>query len=138
MALVKCADCGKEVSENAPNCPNCGAPIASKAKDVMIRFPVYSGQLFNNGVYIYDKKTGDVIAQGKQGETLTFDCTSPREIYVYVKGSFGKPEATVNPGDRYEVAYRNMGKIYLEKVDSISGQGRTGGGKLSFGIMHKF
>lgn len=27
MALIKCPDCGKEVSSSAKNCPNCGAPI---------------------------------------------------------------------------------------------------------------
>lgn len=25
MALIKCPECGKEISENAVNCPNCGA-----------------------------------------------------------------------------------------------------------------
>ena len=29
MPLVTCPDCGKEVSDRAPGCPNCGAPIAS-------------------------------------------------------------------------------------------------------------
>lgn len=29
MALIKCEDCGKEVSDKAASCPNCGAPIAS-------------------------------------------------------------------------------------------------------------
>lgn len=28
MALIKCPDCGKEVSEHAITCPNCGYPIA--------------------------------------------------------------------------------------------------------------
>jgi hypothetical protein len=28
MALVECPDCSKQVSSNAPACPNCGAPIA--------------------------------------------------------------------------------------------------------------
>jgi len=28
MGLINCPDCGKEVSERAPECPNCGAPIA--------------------------------------------------------------------------------------------------------------
>ena len=28
MALTKCPDCGREVSERAPACPGCGAPIA--------------------------------------------------------------------------------------------------------------
>ena len=27
MALIKCIDCGKEVSDRAQNCPNCGCPI---------------------------------------------------------------------------------------------------------------
>lgn len=28
MALIKCAECGREVSDRAPNCPQCGVPIA--------------------------------------------------------------------------------------------------------------
>ncbi len=28
MAMVECAECGKEVSDKAANCPSCGAPIA--------------------------------------------------------------------------------------------------------------
>lgn len=27
MALIKCLECGKEISENAEKCPNCGAPV---------------------------------------------------------------------------------------------------------------
>lgn len=27
MALIKCSECGKEVSDKASSCPNCGAPI---------------------------------------------------------------------------------------------------------------
>lgn len=30
MALIKCTECGKEVSDKAVACPNCGAPITSK------------------------------------------------------------------------------------------------------------
>ncbi len=26
MALVYCRECGKQVSDQAPTCPNCGAP----------------------------------------------------------------------------------------------------------------
>ena len=28
MALIKCPECGKEVSTNADTCPNCGTPLA--------------------------------------------------------------------------------------------------------------
>ena len=27
MALVKCKECGKEISDKAKTCPNCGCPI---------------------------------------------------------------------------------------------------------------
>lgn len=29
MALIECPDCQKKVSDRAPACPNCGAPIAT-------------------------------------------------------------------------------------------------------------
>ena len=27
MALIKCPECGKEISDKAKTCPNCGCPI---------------------------------------------------------------------------------------------------------------
>lgn len=29
MALIKCLECGKEISDKAVSCPNCGNPIIS-------------------------------------------------------------------------------------------------------------
>ncbi len=34
MALIKCPDCGREVSDSAPTCPNCGRRI-----DTSVRCP---------------------------------------------------------------------------------------------------
>jgi hypothetical protein len=30
MAIIKCNECGKDVSDKAKNCPNCGCPIDTK------------------------------------------------------------------------------------------------------------
>ena len=30
MALITCPECGKEISDQASVCPNCGAPVAKK------------------------------------------------------------------------------------------------------------
>ena len=27
MVLIKCSECGKEISSKAKSCPNCGCPI---------------------------------------------------------------------------------------------------------------
>lgn len=29
MALIKCPECGKEISDKAPSCPNCGCPVSA-------------------------------------------------------------------------------------------------------------
>lgn len=31
--LIKCTECGKEISDKATSCPNCGCPIESKIKN---------------------------------------------------------------------------------------------------------
>jgi len=33
MALIQCPECSKEVSDKAPTCPKCGAPIAAASVD---------------------------------------------------------------------------------------------------------
>lgn len=37
MALIKCTECGKEISENAVACPNCGNPINPQQTMVVVR-----------------------------------------------------------------------------------------------------
>ena len=32
MALIKCEECGKEFSDKADICPNCGCPNSQKSK----------------------------------------------------------------------------------------------------------
>jgi len=32
MALIKCKECGKDVSDNAPACPSCGSKLKPKTK----------------------------------------------------------------------------------------------------------
>ena len=34
MALIKCPECGKEVSDKASSCPNCGHPIEDQTVEV--------------------------------------------------------------------------------------------------------
>lgn len=33
MALIKCTECGKEISDKASSCPNCGCPLTTDASD---------------------------------------------------------------------------------------------------------
>jgi len=35
MALIKCSECGRDVSDSAASCPNCGHPISFNNKTVV-------------------------------------------------------------------------------------------------------
>lgn len=45
MALIKCKECGKEFSENADMCPNCGNPNPNKpvVQNVNVEFKKHKG-----------------------------------------------------------------------------------------------
>lgn len=119
MAMIKCSECGAEVSDRAQACVRCGNPIAAVPQAVTIKFPVVQGQMLNTKCFVY--ADGREIAQCRQGETVTISCTGPMDIQVAVKGSFGRPGISVQPGDKCNVGYRGFGKIYIEKVDAIVG-----------------
>ena len=34
MALIKCPECGKEISDRASTCPNCGCPVKADVSNV--------------------------------------------------------------------------------------------------------
>lgn len=37
MALIQCNECGKEISSNAKNCPNCGSPVILPPSEKQLR-----------------------------------------------------------------------------------------------------
>ncbi|TNJ35901.1 zinc-ribbon domain and TM2 domain-containing protein [Prosthecochloris vibrioformis] len=42
MAIIKCSECGKDVSDKAKSCPNCGAPInenTANSKAIVVTAP---------------------------------------------------------------------------------------------------
>ncbi len=45
MAMIKCPECGKEISDKATTCPNCGAPINTAAQEAPAQpdFGQYNG-----------------------------------------------------------------------------------------------
>lgn len=34
MALIKCSECGKEISDKAVSCPHCGAPVGTSKASI--------------------------------------------------------------------------------------------------------
>ena len=56
MALIKCPECGKEISDKANACPNCGAPVEKKKVKVhifrakkLMSYTAISGRVYIDG-----------------------------------------------------------------------------------------
>lgn len=75
MALINCPECGQSVSDKAPTCPHCGAPINMKV-DVPVTFfrerkfvcAAYRGNVYVDGQLAGTADNGDsftvYLAQG--------------------------------------------------------------------------
>lgn len=48
MALIKCPECGKEISDKANSCPNCGYPLNHISTEESCKYNVSITKLFDN------------------------------------------------------------------------------------------
>ena len=64
MALIKCPECGKEISDQAENCPNCGYPIKNQSTNNVNNNQQNSNKLNNSQktIVALNKKTKYIIA----------------------------------------------------------------------------
>ena len=120
MALVKCPECGKEVSSNAAVCPNCGTPIKG-ANVIRVQFPK-TGTILN--CFVYDSN-GKTLAKCNVGEIASFESETPIDIKVKMKGFFGSANITAKPGGRYAVSTKWWGGISIREVDNLTGNEST-------------
>ena len=49
MALIKCPECGKQISDRAASCPNCGCPIGNAPTSIKVNTLNYDGKVKRMG-----------------------------------------------------------------------------------------
>ena len=99
MALIKCPECGREVSVAAKSCPQCGYPIAENnpVGEAIIKINL-QGYWLN--VVIYDEHDRESW-RGKTGNVVRIPVDGPKTISL--KGrSISRTVATVRAGEKYE------------------------------------
>lgn len=45
MSMIKCPECGKEISDSAKSCPNCGHPMKHKKSKIIIVIAIIMGAI---------------------------------------------------------------------------------------------
>ena len=121
MALINCHECGKQVSDKANACPNCGCPITSYPQEIKVRCLSTDRTL----KYLIFCTNGHEIARGAIGTVVTIKINKPTYITVRQKyavlssgdtGSF-----TAEPGKCYEAKFCKPGiAMYRTIISEVS------------------
>ena len=131
MALIRCPECGAEVSDRATACPKCAFPIASSLPAGIVRIKmkpvqVSTGLSGKQRVTVYSGSS--VLWEGQIGQIAELKIDKPTPVTIQYHMSLmhygGECSGTIDPakGKNYNVATRQgMFKSILElqRVDYI-------------------
>lgn len=114
MALIKCPECGNEISDKAKACIHCGCPIEElqSSGPVRIKMPnnVVEGLvgLFSSRRAAVSDSNGKLLWEGQHGENARFVIDEPTEIVIDLGGWANSVECTVFPNKKYSLV-QDMG-----------------------------
>ncbi len=122
MALIKCPECGKEVSDAASNCPNCGYPLRRATNDKMVKIRVCAtggGFDFGGRVCTIKDNAGNTLWKDMCDKDAVIEVDGSTKITItYEKegslGAFVKDMFVIQPivaeitgGKKYQVRVSN-------------------------------
>lgn len=85
MALIQCPECGKDVSDKAQSCINCGCPLENLSSSGTVRIKL-SFVKIQNGLNGKQKATifadDKILWEGQTGETVDIHFDGPTTITV--------------------------------------------------------
>lgn len=126
MALIKCPECGQEVSDKANVCPRCAFPISTLRTDGPVMIRIDNG--LAGTVSIIEVETGLSLWTGRSGGVAEFNIKKP--TLVCASWGLGKNKVNkdkncqivVEAGKKYELAWTQSAfsnSIILRRVDVI-------------------
>ena len=124
MALIKCAECGKEISSLATACPNCGCPIVAPEPEIPHALIKVDLPGYTVPVIIVDD-TGAELWRGHDGEVAKIPVAGARKIKITglqrdAEGEIaegGNYEVVKDPNFRYTILLRPVGEEVKPKID---------------------
>lgn len=129
MALIKCPECGKEISDKAKYCINCGCPLSEvvTSGSVRIKMPnnIVEGWvgLFSSRRAAVVGPQGKILWEGKHGENASFTIDAPTKITIELGGWANAVEGTVYPRRKYalvqDMGVHMLATFRLTEVDVI-------------------
>jgi hypothetical protein len=136
MPLITCPDCGKQVSDRAPACPNCGCPISSLGDLSTVK--IMLNRDYPHEMFVMDCSSYKILGSGRYRQTVSFSIDKPTSIIIgasEIKNNPNKyvnkdsrihkdlfPHLRIEPGKKYEyyeVIYGTLGNHYTFALREI-------------------
>ena len=123
MALIKCSECGKTVSDMAASCPNCGYPIAKNVTNGIVQIKL---GMFQSTQGASISANGKILWSGKTGQIVQLKIDRPTKVQIkYQIGMYdgaGSCEGVIDPkqSKKWQVISRPgfiTMKLTLQPVD---------------------
>lgn len=114
MALIKCSECGKEVSDKAESCPNCGNPINKESK--LMVYGYSESYMMNPKVKVFIN--GVEVGRVAKGQLFEYDIKEDCEVTF--KASLRKATFSIKAGrvTKIKLAWNRLtGQLVPEIVD---------------------
>lgn len=114
MALIKCPECGKAISDKSQMCIHCGCPLSEivASGEVRIKMPnnIVEGLagLFSSRKASVADAAGRILWEGQHGENARFTIDSPTNITINLGGWANEVSGTVYPRRKYSLV-QDMG-----------------------------
>lgn len=130
MALIKCPECSREISDKASTCPNCGFPIAKiqVSNSIRIKLPGDSDSVMGTTLRLVDENTGIEEARGSFNSIVELQTEKAMTLSLrwgFQKKAYSKDYIfTVMPGKKYALSWAPgwlMPKLVCNEVDSFTG-----------------
>ncbi len=117
MALTKCLECMKEISDKATICPNCGCPVTSGVGQLVI-YGYRETYSVNVDIKIY--KDGEFI--GRIGNNGVMQLEIEKDCLFEFKAMFRSAKYEAKAGELQKILLswdRFSGKLKVNKIDAI-------------------
>lgn len=101
MALIKCPECGKEISDKAKACPNCECPMDEMTTSGTVRIKK-PNNIVEGWIGLFSLRDASVSANGKvlwkdhHGENAEFTIEKPTKITINLGDWANEIEGTVS------------------------------------------
>ena len=119
MALIKCSECGRDVSDRAVSCPACGNPIKTPESKLII-YGVQIHALIGKKSKIYLDNV--LVGEVKKFESIEIPIEKDCVLTAKCEGIKSKNSCEIKKGETTKIQlYFQMGTVggfYIQKIDS--------------------